>query len=91
MVLKDLLGFDAKKHTPRQGLVGELEWCGGGIENQDLAALAHVNTARRFEKGQGAGAMSKPANHKVKRAHCSVEHPGLLIIAPLGHARHLLQ
>jgi len=44
-----------------------------------------------LEKGQGAGAMSKPANHKVKRAHCSVEHPCLLIIAALGHARHLLQ
>jgi len=49
--------------------------------------MAHVNTARIFEKGQGAGAMSKPANHKVKRAHCSVEYPGLLIIAALGHAR----
>ena len=35
--------------------------------------------------------MSKPANHKVKRARCSVEHPGLLIIAARGHARHLLQ
>ena len=44
-----------------------------------------------LEKGQGAGAMSKPANHKVKRAHCSVEHPCLLITAALGHARHLLQ
>ena len=43
------------------------------------------------EKGQGAGAMIKPANHKVKRARCSVEHPGLLIIGALGHARHLLQ
>ena len=77
------------------------------------------------EKGQGAGAMSKPANHKVERAHCStrathaqhtrtplhpvalasvpygvvlvrvrvcsVEHPGLLMIAAPGHARNLLQ
>ena len=91
MVLKDLLKFDAKKHTPRQGLVGELECNGGGIENQDLAAVAHVNTARTFEKGQGAEAMSKPASHKAKRAHYSVEHPGLLIIAALGQARHLLQ
>ena len=37
-----------------------------------------------FEKGQGAGAMSKPANHKVKCAHCSVEHPGLFIDRPPG-------
>ena len=34
--------------------------------------------------------MSKTANHKVNRAHLSVEYPGLLIIAALGHARHLL-
>jgi len=52
------------------------------------AAMAHVNTARRFGKGhQRAGAMSKIANHKVNRAHYSVEHPGLSIIAVLGHAR----
>jgi len=44
-----------------------------------------------LEKGQGAGAMSEPANHKVKRAHYSVEHPVLLIITALGQARHLLQ
>ena len=35
--------------------------------------------------------MSNTANHKLNRAHYSVEHPGLLIIAALGHARHLLQ
>jgi len=35
--------------------------------------------------------MSKPGNHKAKRAHCSVEYPGLLIISAPGHARHLIQ
>jgi len=44
-----------------------------------------------LDKRQGAGAMRKPANHKVKRSHYSVEHPGLLIIAALSQARHLLQ
>ena len=29
--------------------------------------------------------MSKTASHKVNRVHYSVEHPGLLIIAALGH------
>jgi len=37
-----------------------------------------------LKKGQGAGAMSKPANHKVNRAYYFVEHPGLLVIAALG-------
>lgn len=32
--LKVILGFDADKHSSKPGLYGELEWYGGGVENQ---------------------------------------------------------
>ena len=38
-ILTNILGFDVKRHTSRQGLAGEVEWYGGGIENQELALL----------------------------------------------------
>ena len=38
-ILTNILGFDVKRHTSRQGLAGEVEWYGGGIENRELALL----------------------------------------------------
>ena len=42
-VLTGILGFEAKRRTLRQGLLGEVEWYWGGIENQGSGLLnCHV-------------------------------------------------
>jgi hypothetical protein len=38
-VFRDLLGFDSKKQTSQEGMVGTLDWYAGGVETQGLALL----------------------------------------------------
>ncbi len=51
-VLTNILGFDRRKHESRPGLLGELEWYGGGIENQGSQLLHghYVGRVRRWPK-----------------------------------------
>ena len=38
-VFRHLLGFDSKKHTSQEGMMGMLDWYAGGVETQGLALL----------------------------------------------------
>ena len=48
-VITELLGYDSKKHTSKPGLLGEIEWFGGGIENQG-SQLLHYHKCIRFRR-----------------------------------------
>jgi hypothetical protein len=48
-VLTEILGFDSKKHVSKPGLLGEIEWFGGGIENQG-SQLLHGHFVGRLRR-----------------------------------------